>query len=263
MDLGIKDRVALVCGASMGLGYACAERLGREGAKIILCSRHPVRLQAASDMVQERTGAETAIVPADLSEPEEIEKLVSISIETFGHIDILIHNNGGPPAGRFFEHGEEAWHKAYVLVLMSYVRLCRLILPTMQARHWGRVVSITSRAAREPTPELVLSGTFRAGILALTRVLAKETAGSNVLINAVLPGAFNTERLHELLEYQAERKQADIERFKAEAAAALPTGRFGEPEELASLIAYLVSEANGYLTGAAVPVDGAALTGVW
>lgn len=263
MDLGIKDRVALVCGASMGLGYACAERLAAEGAKIILCSRHPVRLQAAADSIQEKTGAQAAMIPADLSEPEEIEKLVSISIETFGHIDILIHNNGGPPAGRFFEQNEQAWGQAYELLLMSYVRLCRLILPSMQARNWGRVVTITSRAAREPTPELILSGTFRAGILALTRVLAKEVAGSNVLINAVLPGAFNTERLHELLEYQAERKSVDVERFKAEAAAALPPGRFGEPEELASIVAYLCSEANGYLTGAAVPVDGAALAGVW
>lgn len=263
MDLSIQGRVALICGASAGLGLACAKRLAQEGAQVALCGRHPVRLQAACDQILEEIGVSPLPLTADLSRPEEIERLHHQLIEQFGRIEILIHNGGGPAAGNFFEHSDSRWQEAYDLVLMSFVRLCRLMLPVMEAQRWGRVVSITSRAAREPTPDLVLSAAFRAGISAVVHTLARQMAGANVLINAVLPGPYNTDRLQELLVMQAERQGMDALSFIQQSAQELPAGRFGEPEELAAVVAMLVSERNGYLTGASIPIDGGAMMGVW
>lgn len=263
MELGISTRVALVCGASTGLGYACAHRLAQEGARLILCSRHAARLQAACERIREDTGVEAIPIPADLTLREEIEKLFTLSVERYGQIDILVHNTGGPPLGTFFEQEDEAWYRACDLLLMSFVRLCRLILPLMQAQRWGRVVSITSQVVREPADDLILSVAFRSGIVGVAKSLAHLLAPYNVLINTVLPGPFQTERAAELLQQRAERSGQTVEALRAQIASLLPTGRYGEPEELATLVAYLVSERNGYLTGAAIPIEGGVMKGVW
>jgi 3-oxoacyl-[acyl-carrier protein] reductase len=240
MDLGLKDKVALVAAASRGLGRAVAEELAAEGASLVLCARD----------------ATTLAVPADVTDAAQVKQLVASGIERFGRIDILVTNAGGPPAGRFDQLTQEQWEQAARLTLYSAVHLAREVLPGMKARRWGRILNITSIAVKQPVDNLLLSNSLRAGLTGFARTLANEVAADGVTVNNILPGYTRTERLQELARMMADKLGISAGEFCGKWEAEIPMGRLGEPREFAAVAAFLVSERASYITGTSIQVDG-------
>ncbi len=241
MDLGIAGRVALVTGASRGLGFAAAEALAAEGCRVAISARDGDRLTAAAS----RIGAHPVV--ADMSDAGGPAAAVAATERELGPVEILVANAGGPPTGRFVDVSEADWKVAIEQSLMGTVRLIRAALPGMRERRWGRIVTITSRSVREAIDGLALSNATRAGVAGVVRTLAREVASEGVLINNVMPGSFHTERLREI--------HGSDEAVVARGAAS-PMGRVGRPDEMGSVIAFLASERASYLTGASILVDG-------
>lgn len=258
MDFGIRGRVALVCGASKGIAYATAEALAREGCSLAICSRDAESIGAAAVRL-EQLGAPVLSMVADLSTADGIETVVRETHSRFGHVDILVANTGGPPTGPALEHDWAAWTKAGELLLRSAVELTRAVVPAMRQRRWGRVISITSKAVKEPVPSLVLSNSLRAAVTGYLRTLANEVAADGVTVNTVLPGFTATERLEALAAATTTRTGATRESVYAGWIAQTPAGRLGTPEECAATIAFLASEQAGFITGQALLVDGGAV----
>lgn len=245
MDLGIRNRVAMVAAASKGLGRAIAEALAAEGCSISACARSI-----------EPWSAEMLAVPCDLTKAEELQRWYDATIERFGQVDILVTNTGGPPAAPFLKLSEEQWASGVESTLMNVVRLCRLVIPGMQQRKWGRILNLTSFVAKQPVELLTVSSTLRAGLSALTKTLADQVARDGILVNAILPGHYLTDRQQHLAEIRAEQQGITPEQYLAKAVDAIPMGRYGRPEELASVAAFLCSERASYLTGTSIQVDG-------
>lgn len=241
MDLGLKGKRALVMGASSGLGRAVAERLIAEGAIVAICARNEEKLRKAA----KEMGAHFYI-PCDLSKNSAALTLVDSAVKNFGDkpVDILVTNTGGPPAGAFADITSESWHIGFQGLWMSAAEGIRAVLPAMRAQRWGRILLVTSVAAKEPIAGLTVSNALRAGLLGLTKSISQEVAADGVTINALLPGYTKTERLEEL--------GVSDEKL----AAAVPARRLGRPEEMAALAAFLASQHAGYVTGQAIAVDG-------
>jgi 3-oxoacyl-[acyl-carrier protein] reductase len=259
MDLGLKDRVAIVAAASRGLGKACARELAREGAKIVICARDAECLAATAAKLGAETGAEVVAVQTDLTIVEQITHLADETQRRFGRIDILVANNGGPPAGYFDELDDEAWQAVHQLTLMSCVRLIRAVLPAMRAQQWGRIVNITSISAKQPIDNLLFSNVYRPGVIGLAKTLSAQEAANGITINNVAPGYTRTDRVLELAEASAAQEGKTVDEVLAERAASFPAGRMGEPEELAALVAFLASERASYVTGTTIQIDGGAV----
>lgn len=256
MELGIADRVAIVGASSKGLGRACAEALAREGARVVICARHIEPLQRAAAEIGQAAVTEVLPIVADLTKKGDIEHLVSETKERWGLPDILVNNIGGPPPGGFFDHGEEAFQKAFERLLLYPLRIMKLVIPAMRQRRWGRIVNITSMAVKEPATGLILSGVFRTGLVSMCKALAHELSAHNVLINNVAPGAFETDRALELWRERSERTGRVAADLQAEAVKTLPMGRYLQPEELGQVVAFLCSEHASAVTGTTIPIDG-------
>jgi len=256
MDLGIRGRVALVCGASSGLGKAVATALAREGVKVAICARTAAKLEKAAEEIRRATSGEVFPVAADVSKPDEVKSLVSKAVSHFGKLEILVCNAGGPPFGQFLDHPEDAWQKAVELNLLSTVHLCREAVPHLKKVGWGRIINITSFAAKQPHEGLILSNTSRAGVLGFAKSLANELASSGILVNTVCPGAFETERHTALTQKRAAAEGISVEEVNRKRAKEIPVGRFGKPEEFGDLVAFLASECAAYITGTAIQIDG-------
>jgi 3-oxoacyl-[acyl-carrier protein] reductase len=254
MDLGIGGRVALVCGGSSGLGFAVAERLLGEGARVALNGRDPAKLDGAVDSLASR--GEVRGFPADVSDARQCTDLVGRVHATLGGPDIVLCNSGGPPAGQFDTHGEEAWQEALDTCLLSAIHLCRAAVPHMRGKHWGRVLCLTSVAARQPSTALILSTTARAGILGFAKALSDEVAAEGITVNVLCPGYFETERLRELAEVRGRGAGRTREQVLTEMGQALPIRRIGTPDEFAAAAVFLASEPARYITGVVLSVDG-------
>lgn len=256
MDFGLKDKVALVAASSQGLGRAVAEELAAEGASLVLCARDAQILDQTAAAIAERSNTRVLAVPADVTVTEDIKRLVNAGIERFSHIDILVTNAGGPPAGRFDQLTREQWEQAIRLTLLSAVELARQVLPGMKERRWGRIINITSIAVKQPVENLLLSNSLRAGLTGFARTLANEVAPDGITVNNVLPGYTRTERLEELAQMMADKHGITSSEFRGKWEKEIPLGRLGEPRELAAMVAFLASERASYITGTSIQVDG-------
>jgi 3-oxoacyl-[acyl-carrier protein] reductase len=256
MDLGLKDKVALVVAGSRGLGRAVAEELAAEGASLVLCAREPQTLAETAAAIADASGAHVLAVPADVTSVSDITRLIESGNERFGRIDILVTNAGGPPAGTFEQLTREQWEQATRLTLFSAIELARQVLPGMKERRWGRILNITSIAVKQPVENLMLSNSLRAGLTGFARTLANEVAAQGITVNKILPGYTRTERLEELAQMMADKQGISTAEFSAKWEAEIPMGRLGEPREFAALAAFLVSERASYITGTSIQVDG-------
>jgi 3-oxoacyl-[acyl-carrier protein] reductase len=241
VDLGLKDRRALVTAASKGLGRACAEALVREGARVFISSRDAAAIEATGNAINAAGWA-----AADVSKEGQPESLVDLVVQKLGGLDVLVVNAGGPPPGTFQSTPLEGWEPAFQLTLMSAVRLVKASLPALKHSGQGRIVFITSISVRQPIPNLILSNSLRAGVTGLAKTLAREVAPDGITVNCLAPDGILTDRIREL----------------NLSAANSPMGRFGDPSEFAAACAFLCSKQAGYITGQTLGVDGGSLLGV-
>lgn len=256
MDLGLEGRVALVGAASRGLGFAIADELAAEGARVAICARRTDAVQAAAAAIRERTGAEALGITADLSTGEGIAHALDGVHHALGPVDILVTNTGGPPSGLFEQHDWAAWQGAVDLLLRSAVELTRGVLPGMRERGWGRILAVTSIAVKQPVDGLILSNSVRAAVTGFVRTLANEVADAGITVNALLPGYTRTERVEQLNAATAAREGLAPEAVQRRIERQIPMRRLGEPREFAALAAFLASERAGYITGQSIAVDG-------
>lgn len=257
----LRDRVALVTGSSSGLGFAAARALLRRGARVALNSRGGKKLEAACRSLSSG-GDEVIAIPADIRQPNELGELVTGVEEQLGPVDILVANGGGPRVKPAVELDEADWQEAIPLAFLFVPRLCRLVLPGMRRRGWGRVVAINSVSARQPIPSLALSNALRPAVLGYLKTLALEVAADGVTVNSVLPGYTRTERQEELATQLGHQTGQDPDEILSAQGRDVPIGRMAEPEEIGEVIAFLCSPAASYLTGQAVAVEGGYLKGL-
>jgi 3-oxoacyl-[acyl-carrier protein] reductase len=256
MDLGIKGKIAIVTGASKGMGLAIVNALVAEGVKVLLVARDAEMLAATVDRIKKNDG-EADFVAGDVSDPGLPENVINkIKSVWDASADILINNAGGPPVGSFLEHGAAAWDSAIQTNLLSVVRFSKAVAPQMKEKKWGRIISITSTIAKEPSAVMVLSATVRSGVSAFTKAISSELASFNVTANAILPGGVSTDRLTSLIRTRAERENRVYEEVLKESEASIPAQRFASPEEIANTVSYLVSQHGSYITGLSISVDG-------
>lgn len=255
MDLGIRGKVALVCGASKGIAYATAEEFAKEGVSLAICSRDAQSIGDAAKRL-EALGAPVLAIVADLSTTEGIALVVERVTAHYGRVDILVANTGGPPTGAPMEHSWAAWESATHLLLRSVVELTRAFVPGMRERKWGRVVAITSKAVKYPVNALVLSNSLRAAVTGYLRTLATDVGADGVTVNSVLPGLTDTERLGALAAATTTRTGATRDEVYEGWRNSIPVKRLGRPDELAAMIAFLSSDRAGFVNGQAIVLDG-------
>jgi 3-oxoacyl-[acyl-carrier protein] reductase len=258
VDLGLKGKVAMVAGASRGLGYAVAQALANEGALVSIASRDKQAIEAAAG----RIGGDVLPVALDVKDAAGIEQWAATTRERFGGVDLLFTNSGGPPAGPAISFDDRAWQDAADLLLFSTLRMVRAAVPLMQARGGGAILVSTSSSVKEPIPNLGLSTVLRASVSALAKTLALELAGSKIRVNQIIPGRIDTDRVKQLDQIAATKQGITPEEAKKKSLGAIPTGRYGEIEEYGRVAAFLLSDAASYMTGATVQVDGGLIKSV-
>lgn len=258
MELRLAGKVALVAGASKGLGYATAQALANEGALVSMASRDEAAIRAAAS----RLGGDVLATTLDVRSGEGIVRWVAATEEKFGGIDLLFTNSGGPPAGAALTFDDAAWQDAIDLLLLSAIRMVRAAVPAMQRRGGGAILMSTSSSVKEPIPNLALSTVLRAGVAALAKTLSLELVSANIRVNQIIPGRIDTDRVRQLDEINARKQKISADDAKAKALAAIPMGRYGDIEEFGRVAAFLLSDAAAYVTGATVQVDGGLIRGV-
>ncbi|HEX2444679.1 MAG TPA: SDR family oxidoreductase [Vicinamibacterales bacterium] len=261
MDLGVKGKVAMVAGASRGLGFAVAKALAGEGASVSIASRDEAAICEAAKRLTGSAGDVFAMA-ADVRTADDIARWTEATERRFGGIDLLFTNSGGPPAGAAISFDDAAWQEAADLLVFSVLRMVRGAVPSMQRRGGGAILVSTSSSVKEPIPNLGLSTVMRASVSALAKTLALELAGSKIRVNQIIPGRLDTDRLRQLDEGNAKRGGVPVEEQRKRAIATIPLGRYGEPDEFGRAAAFLLSDAAGYITGATLQVDGGLIRSV-
>jgi 3-oxoacyl-[acyl-carrier protein] reductase len=256
MDLGLRDRVALVAAASAGIGYASAFELAREGANVFICSRDEERVVSAAAEIKAKTGAEVSGVRADVTLDEDAQRFVAAALEVHSRVDILVTNAGGPPATTFDTTDLEMYRKAFELNTLSAIRLTKLAMPHMRKHRWGRVINVTSISVKQPIAGLLLSNTVRAALTGWAKTLSNEVAGDGVTVNNVAPGWTLTARQAEHAEARGRQLGKTREEMVETWTSEVPLGRMAQPEEIAAAVAFLASERASYITGVTLLVDG-------
>lgn len=262
MDLGLKDRVAIVAASSTGLGKAVAQGLAREGAKLALCARSRDTLEATADEIRGETGAEVFARATDVTSAEDVRAFVGEAHRRFGRVDICVANSGGPPSKSFADTTIDDWRRSADLNLMSTVYLAKETLPLMQERRWGRFIVITSVSVKQPVEGLILSNSIRSGVNGLVKTLANEYGPYNILVNNVCPGFTATARLLDLSTALASKQGVTPKDIEARWASQAPLGRVGQPGEFANVVVFLASERASYVTGTSIAVDGGIVKGM-
>jgi 3-oxoacyl-[acyl-carrier protein] reductase len=262
MNLGLTNKVAMVAGASRGLGYAVARALAEEGAQVSIASRDAAAVAAAGQRIEAETGARVLAVACDVSSAQAIEQWHQKTIDRYGGIDLLLTNSGGPPPGSSLTFDDAAWQKAFELLLMSALRMIRLAVPSMAARGGGSIILPTSSSVKEPIANLALSNILRASVAALSKTLANELVGQKIRVNHLIPGRIATDRLRELDEANSKRAGISVEEQQKKMMQTIPMSRYGDPKEFANAAVFLFSEAASYITGATLQADGGQMRGV-
>jgi 3-oxoacyl-[acyl-carrier protein] reductase len=262
MDLGLKNKVVMVGGASKGLGYAVARAVAGEGAIVSIASRDAAAIAAAGQPIARDTGARVVAVAADLSQADAIAEWHRKTIAECGGVDALFANTGGPPAGDALGFDDGAWQKAFELLLLSVIRTVRLVVPSMKSRGGGAILIGTSSSVKEPIPNLALSNVLRSAVTSLAKTLSLELARDRIRVNTLIPGRIETDRLRQLDEINAKRENRPLDEHRAAMMATVPFGRYGIPDEFGRAGAFLLSDAASYITGANVQVDGGLLKGM-
>lgn len=263
MDLGLKDRVAIVAASSQGLGKAVALQFAREGARLALCARTAAALEATAEEIRRETGAEVIARAFSVTDYDAVKAFVADTAARFGRVDICVANSGGPPTKTFAETTIEEWHRAAELNLMSTVYFAKETLPLMAERRWGRFLAITSMTVKQPVEGLILSNSVRAGVSGLIKTLSNEYGPFGITVNNVCPGYTATARLISLAEKLAEREGVTAQEIEDRWARVAPLRRVGKPEEFADVVVFLASERASYVTGVSVQVDGGVVKGLY
>ncbi len=256
MNLHLNGKTALITASSMGIGKATAEVLLQEGCRVAICSRNKKNLLKAVDEIKSSSNSEPFWLVCDINKNQEIENAISVVQKTFGTIDILVNNCGGPPPGDIDSFDDNSWEEAFNQVLLSVVRFNRLVLPGMKKKNWGRIINITSLSVKQPIENLVLSNSFRSALTAYSKTLSNEVGKYNITVNNVAPGYTLTARLYELAVEKAKRSGESHERVLSSMTGNVPLNRLARPDEVGSLVAYLASEQGGYITGTTIQIDG-------
>jgi len=262
MNLGLTNKVAMVAGASRGLGFAVARGLAREGANVSLSSSKPEAALAAADAIRTETGADVVGFAADVRSADALENWHAETLERFGGVDLLYTNSGGPPAGPVLKFDDAAWQNAFELLLLSAVRMIRLAVPSMTSRGGGAMVLATSSAVKEPIGNIALSTVMRTSVSSLSKILSTELAPQKIRVNQLIPGRIFTDRVKEIDDENARRAGITVPEQQKRMYATIPLGRYGDPDEFAAAAVFLLSDAASYITGASLQVDGGMLKGI-
>ena len=263
MDVGIRNKVALVAASSKGIGFAVAQGLAAEGARVALCARNEGELKNAAESIRARTGSTVFFKATDLVRADQVEALVRATQSALGPIEILINNAGGPPSGTFETLSDDAFRQAIELNLMTGIALSRRVIPDMKRHGWGRIVNITSIAVKQPVDNLILSNTARTGLIGWAKSLSNELATYGITVNNVCPGYTLTQRVEELAQQLAARQRLSQEEIIARWKAGVPMDRLGQPGEIADAVVFLASERASYITGVSLQVDGGYIRGLY
>lgn len=256
MDLELKDKRALVSGSSRGLGYATARALAKEGCKVAINGRDELKIKNIAEKVDKETGTQVIGLAGDVSQLDVPEKLIQQTVETFGGLDILITNAGGPPPGSIDSLDEAAWQKGVDLCLMLHVRLIKAALPYLRKSNAASVLTVTSMSVKQPIANLLLSNSIRMATIGLTKSLALDLGKEGIRFNSILPGWTETERVTELMSARATANKSTVEEETRKQSEQSPLGRLGQPKEFANAAAFLVSPAASYITGVMLNIDG-------
>jgi 3-oxoacyl-[acyl-carrier protein] reductase len=261
MDLGLTGKVAMVAGASRGLGFAVAKALAADGASVSIASRDEAAIAGAAKKLTGAPGDVFAIA-ADVRAAEDIARWTTATERRFGGVDLLFTNSGGPPAGQAVAFDDAAWQDAADLLLFSVLRMVRAAVPSMKKRGGGSILVSTSSSVKEPIPNLGLSTVMRASVSALAKTLALELAADRIRVNQIIPGRLDTDRVRQLDEGNAKKAGIAADEQRKRAIATIPVGRYGDPDEFGKAAAFLLSDAASYITGATLQVDGGLIRSV-
>ena len=256
MDLELRGKVAIVGGASKGLGRACSEVLSEEGATVVMCSRTLADLAKSAEEIRKSTGGEIMVYAGDLEKLEVIQDLINQTVNKYGHLDIMVNNSGGPPLARSFNATEEQWEIAVQRSLLFFARMCRESIPHLKASGGGRIINILASTVFQPIPNLALSGATRMGVVAFAKSLSQEVGRDNILVNNVCPGSILSDRMMSNVTARANELGMSVEDALGERAEDTAVGRLGDPKELGNLVGFLASSKSSYITGTTILVDG-------
>ncbi len=259
MDLGLRGKIAVVLAGSSGIGQGIATVLAEEGCRVALCARDQTRLSAAAQAIRISTNADVFFAPCDVACVESLDNFFDLVLATFGRIDILVNNSGGPASGNCLDFTDRDYESAFNLVFMSKVRACRRVVPAMVQNKWGRIINIESTSVKSALDGMVFSNVFRSASTAFAKTLSMEVASSGIRIHTVMSGPVMTNRVIELGSLAAKKKCISFGQWKQEAISASPLGRFGDPREFGEFVAFLASNCSSYMNGTCIAFDGGIL----